>query len=448
MLAARWIIAVALLAVLSALARAAERPAVSFAQEVAPILAAKCLKCHDEQRRKGGYRLDTAGAMMRAGDSEQKPVIPGDARASHLYRLLVTENEDDRMPQKAEPLPAREIALIEKWIEQGGQFEGIKSNLPLHTLIASSHPETPKAYPRALPVRAAVFTPDGEEIAVGGYHEVTFWSSRDGSLRRRIANLARDVHGIAFQPGRESAGASMAIVSGTPGRIGQLNLVAPDGKSRVLATASDALLAVCFSPDGERVAAGGADNAVRIYNARSGELELSIEQHADWVLAIAFSPDGSLIATGSRDKSARVFKSRTGDLESTYTGHSDAVFGIGFTGDGTRLCSAGRDRELHLWEWQEAKKMNETRGEREVLRLITVGDVVITCSADRAVRRHLAGKKLELIRAFEGHKDLPYAIDYDADRGRLVSGSHDGEVRVWDAETGATVLSFIAAPGL
>ena len=35
---------------------------------------------------------------------------------SEIYRLIVTEHEEDRMPQKADPLPLDEIAVVERWI--------------------------------------------------------------------------------------------------------------------------------------------------------------------------------------------------------------------------------------------------------------------------------------------------------------------------------------------
>ena len=68
---------------------------------------------------------------------------------------------------------------------------------------------------------------------------------------------------------------------------------------KTLATTPDMVLTVCFSPDGARVAAGGVDNAIRIFNVTNGQQELLIEQHADWVTALAFSADGAQIVSGT-----------------------------------------------------------------------------------------------------------------------------------------------------
>ncbi|MCB5927765.1 hypothetical protein LJB72_19435, partial [bacterium 210820-DFI.5.26] len=69
--------------------------------------------------------------------------------------------------------------------------------------------------------------------------------------------------------------------------------------------------------DSQRLAAGGADNIIRVWETSGGNPPLAIEQHADWVLSLAFSPDGTQLASGSRDKSARVFDALTGELETT-----------------------------------------------------------------------------------------------------------------------------------
>lgn len=62
--------------------RAAE--AVSFAKEIAPVLAAKCVTCHGPEKAKGGYRLDTFAALLKPGESEKKPVVASQAEQSPL----------------------------------------------------------------------------------------------------------------------------------------------------------------------------------------------------------------------------------------------------------------------------------------------------------------------------------------------------------------------------
>jgi WD40 repeat protein len=206
---------------------------------------------------------------------------------------------------------------------------------------------------------------------------------------------------------------------------------------------------VAFSPDGKRLAAAGADNAIRIFDPATGRQEQLIEQHADWVFGLAFSPDGALLASASRDKTARLFDAKTGELEQTYAGHAGPVFGVAFVVDGKRVLSASRDKEIHVWETAEAKKITEITGfEGDVLKVIAIGNQIFSASTDRRVRQHsLEGKKTELVRTYSGHEDFVYALAYHGASGRLASGSFDGEVRLWDTSNGKLVTRFLAAPG-
>lgn len=130
---------------LAAAASAADAPAdakIDFARDVQPILKASCVKCHsvdEKQPRKkpaAGFRLDDQAAAMKGGRSG-KAVVPGRAEDSLLYKLLSgpvprpVKNEDDKeidpMPkvkrgQKWKPLPADQIAVIKKWIDQGAEW--------------------------------------------------------------------------------------------------------------------------------------------------------------------------------------------------------------------------------------------------------------------------------------------------------------------------------------
>src|SRR5207248_546894 len=55
--------------------------------------------------------------------------------------------------------------------------------------------------------------------------------------------------------------------------------------------------AVALSPDGKRVAFGGWDETVQVYEIAEGGKTLTYRGHADRVVTIAWSPDGEYIAS-------------------------------------------------------------------------------------------------------------------------------------------------------
>ncbi len=419
---------------------------VSFSRDIAPVLAKKCVVCHGPDKSKGGYHLHTYGQLLRPGSSKSPSITPGRPDESELFRLITVTDPDDRMPQKDDPLSAEQIALIERWIKEGARFDGADPKAELATLFQhrpSAGP--PEIYPHPIPVLAVAFSPDGKELAVGGYHEVTFWDPADGKLRRRLPAVAQRIENLAYSPD----GSRLAAVGGVPGQYGEIRLfdLANDSTSRELGKISDTLLTVCFSPDGARVAAGGADNAIRVYNVASGKQELLIEQHADWVMGLAFSHDGRTLASASRDKSARLFDSRTGGMLESYLDHGEPVHAVAFSADDKSVYSAGRDKAIHIWSASSAKKSVQITGfDGDILRLIVENGRVFSCSTDTKVREHDAASR-ELLRTYAGHADEVYALACDPSRARLATGSYDGQVRIWNTSNGQSITVFTAAPG-
>jgi len=126
----RWVLA-ALLCCLglegSVLAATAK---LDFNFQVRPILADRCFKCHgpDEKARKAKLRLDlpeTAYAF-RDKDTEKAAIVPGRPDQSEVCRrILLADNDDDRMPPAASNLSlnSEEKALLKRWIAQGAEYK-------------------------------------------------------------------------------------------------------------------------------------------------------------------------------------------------------------------------------------------------------------------------------------------------------------------------------------
>lgn len=418
---------------------------VSFTKDIAPILAKKCIACHGPEKAKGNYQLHNFATLMKPGASKAAAVTAGQPLQSELFRLLITTDADDRMPQKDDPLPKAQVALIERWIQQGAKFDGPDAKAHLASLIPRvPHPNPPARYAQPVPVAALAFSPDGKQLAASGYHEVTVWDPATGKLQRRVKNLPQRIQAIAWHP----EGRWLAVGGGSPGQSGEVALVdATTGEvAKVLATTIDTVMALAFAPGGGQLAAGGADNAIRIFSVPERREVLLLQQHADWVLGLAFSPDGKHLASASRDRTARVFNLTTGDIEASYMGHEAPVSGVAFTADGKTVYSCGRDKVVHVWPAKDAKRPSKISGaEGELFRVLLAGDQVFSAGADAQVRQHKVEDR-SLVRVLTGHTDRVYALAAHPSGKWLASGSHNGEVRVWNWEDGKLVSSFSAVP--
>jgi mono/diheme cytochrome c family protein len=99
-------------------AKTASTNAVDFAHEIVPLLKARCAECHTSGKYKGGVSFDTREALLKS-----KAVVPGQSAASALVKRITSEDPDVRMPPKGQPVSAKEIALLRKWIDQGLPWE-------------------------------------------------------------------------------------------------------------------------------------------------------------------------------------------------------------------------------------------------------------------------------------------------------------------------------------
>jgi WD40 repeat protein len=64
---------------------------------------------------------------------------------------------------------------------------------------------------------------------------------------------------------------------------------------------------VCFSPDGKRLAWGGSDGTVKVWESATGKTH-TLRGHLNWVHSVVFSPDGKSIASGSQDGTIKIWK--------------------------------------------------------------------------------------------------------------------------------------------
>jgi len=93
-----------LLVTLASRLMAADEP-VSFTREVSPLLARKCVTCHNAEKNKGKFRLDTFENLLKPGSSKDPSIVPAKPDESRLFTILLEKDPDDRMPQKDDPLP-------------------------------------------------------------------------------------------------------------------------------------------------------------------------------------------------------------------------------------------------------------------------------------------------------------------------------------------------------
>lgn len=115
-----WVIVSVFLASVSLLINGCKQSApIDYNTQVKPILNKKCITCHGGVKREADFSLLFRQEALAVAESGKHAIIPGDVKNSELIKRINSNDPEERMPYKKEPLSEKEIEILTKWIEKG-----------------------------------------------------------------------------------------------------------------------------------------------------------------------------------------------------------------------------------------------------------------------------------------------------------------------------------------
>jgi len=107
---------------------------IEFNRDIRPILSDKCFACHgpDAKETRSEYRLDTFDHATTAIDGVTG-IVPGKLKDSELHWRIHSDDSSEVMPppESKRSLTPAEIALLDRWIEQGAEYQEHWSFVPI-----------------------------------------------------------------------------------------------------------------------------------------------------------------------------------------------------------------------------------------------------------------------------------------------------------------------------
>ncbi|MGB8168226.1 MAG: PSD1 and planctomycete cytochrome C domain-containing protein [Chthoniobacteraceae bacterium] len=249
---------------------------IEFNRDVRPILSENCFKCHgfDKKHREGKRRLDTReGALEEIEDV--RAVVPGRLQESEVHVRIHSTDKDEQMPppDSGKNLNARQIAILDKWIEQGAEYQPHWAYAPL------TRPVVPT-------VSDPVFVQNPIDAFVASrQRELDLKHAVEADARTLCRRLYFDLIGLPPTPAEVDAFEQSAIAS-RPSAITQLAdrlLASPEYGERMTVAWLDVVRyadTIGFHSDNPRNVWPFRDYVIRAFNENKPFDQFTIEQLA------------------------------------------------------------------------------------------------------------------------------------------------------------------------
>lgn len=268
--------------------------------------------------------------------------------------------------------------------------------------------------------------------------EVWLWSAGQPGVRLETPRRGRAVWGLAFSPdGRSLAAATES---------GHVWLLDPGRRSVVWEVSlqdSGPLTRIRFTPDGRRLTVACADGTARVLEAASGLPLATWKVSPARLTDVRLSPDGRLAALTDRDGRCHVWSVPGGQRLHTLSGHVGRLNGAVFTPDARQLLTGGADQVVRRWDVTTGTSLGQLP-----LPGLIVWALDLSPGGERAAAAGVRGITVwhpgdwPTAPVQTSHSDAVISVAFDPLGKRLVTGSIDGTVRVWDRGPGRLLLTL------
>ncbi|MDC0937179.1 hypothetical protein OAS39_12920, partial [Pirellulales bacterium] len=360
-----------------------------YARHIQPILTKYCVGCHNQEDREGGFSLETFSDVQQGLD-DGPVILAGQPNSSRLYRVVSGLAEPRMPPEDHEGPNAEEIAVLKSWIEAGANGP-VGSQLDRPRLIVPAIARRSTNMAPAITAIAASPTTDQVALARFGKVEVRKRGAIEPSFE--LTDFPGKINAINFS----ESGDLFVTASGVAGLYGQADLFDAQSGERQLSLAGhrDTLYDAELSPNGNRLATASYDGTITLWDIATGAALYTAKGHNGAVFDVEFDPSGQVLASASADATVKLWKVATGERLDTLSQPTAEQYTVAFSPDGKHIVAGGADNRIRVWGFvsRDARQINPLRFTRFAhdiavthMRFALDGLVLVTAGDDQLVR--------------------------------------------------------------
>ena len=255
---------------------------------------------------------------------------------------------------------------------------------------------------------------------------------RDMAISRRVAVEAGKLRAKDVDLAGQLSLAAYRVAPTREARSAVLESYAGPAVTRMLGTPG-VLQSVAFTPDGRRMATGGTDRTVRLWNVTDRGHPVPagnpLRAHRDTVYSVAFGPGGR-IASGGGDGAVYLWGT-DGHAVRMPAGPRGTVYSVAFSPDGRTLAAGSADSRLYLWDLSGAPvPLAGPGGAVQSVAFSPDGRTLAAGTAGGSVRLwSRTGRPLGAARKVAAK--AVFSVAFSPDGKTLASGGADDTVRLW-----------------